>query len=320
MIMPATTPGTYPGGKRFAFSIVDDTDCGTVQTLQPVYALFRELGLRTTKTVWPRRSSMPDQFDVNSETLDVPAYLAFVRALRDDGFELAMHTSSPGSSLRHETIAAYDRFRELFGNDPAMNVNHSMNRENLYWGRHRLDSALARLLYDRTSGRHVFEGHLPESPFFWGDVCQARTRYMRGFIVSGIDALAVNPSMPYHDPRRPYVNLWYSGCDGEDVARFTELISEDAQERLERRSGCCLVYTHLGKQFADDIRQGGAWQQRMRQLAKRPGWFAPASEILDFLASRRKDTLIPPGERRSLERRWVFERLAARFSRAKKRR
>ena len=310
----------YPGGKRFAFSIVDDTDCGTVSTLEPVYALLRELGMRTTKTVWVRRSSMPDQFDVNSQTLEAPDYLEFVRSLRDDGFEIAMHTAAPGSSLRADTIAAYDRFRGLFGADPAMNVNHSMNRENVYWGRHRLDGALARLLYDRTAGRHVFEGHVEDSPFFWGDICRARTRYVRGFIVRGIDALRVNPSMPYHDPRRPFVPFWYSACDGEDVDRFTQLISEEAQDRLERDGGCCLVYTHLGKRFGDDVSRGGEWQRRLRRLAQRRGWFAPASEILDFLLSRRKDTVIPRGERRALERRWVFERLRTRWMNAKGRR
>jgi len=310
----------YPGGKRFAFTIVDDTDCGTVATLEPVYALLRELGMRTTKTVWVRRSPMPDQFDANSETLENPRYLEFVRSLREDGFELAMHTAAPGSSVRAETIAAYDRYFTLFGSDPAMNVNHSMNRENLYWGRHRLDGRLARLLYDKTAGRMQFDGHVKDSPFFWGDVCLARTRYVRGFIFRDIDALRANPSMPYHDPQRPYVKLWYSACDGEDVPRFTELISPESQERLERDGGCCLVYTHLGKRFADDVRAGGEWQRRMRMLSQRGGWFAPASEILEFLGSTRTDAAIPRAERRALERRWMIERLITRLTRGRGRR
>jgi hypothetical protein len=313
-------PLTYPGGKRFAFSIVDDTDCGTVATLTPVYALFRELGLRTTKTVWVRRSSEPDQFDTNSETLEVPGYLDFIRALRDDGFEIAMHTTAPGSSRRQDTIAAYDRFRALFGADPAMNVNHSMNRENIYWGRHRLDGRLARLLYDKTAGLHDFEGHVEGSPYFWGDVCRERTTYLRGFILRGINVLQLNPSMPYHDPKRPYVNLWYSAADGEDVARFTDLIDERAQDRLEDEGGCCLVYTHLGKRFADDVRGGGEWQRRMRLLAKRPGWFAPASTILDFLKRNGGGGVIPGGERRRIEWRWMIERLMTRWRRARGRR
>jgi hypothetical protein len=125
--------------------------------------------------------------------------------------------------------------------------------------------------------------------------------------------------MPYHDPRRPFVNLWYSACDGEDVARFTELISEEAQERLERDGGCCIVYTHLGKRFGDDVRAAGEWPRRMRLLARRSGWFAPASEILDFLEAGRPEATIPAGERRALERRWMFERILTRWNRAKKR-
>lgn len=310
--MRPTSRPSWPEGKRFAFSIVDDTDCGTVDTLEPVYALLREVGLRTTKTVWVRRSSMPDQFDGNSETLEVPRYLEFARSLRRDGFEIALHTASPGSSRRADTSSAYDRFRELFGNDPTMNVNHSQNRENIYWGRHRFDGRLTRWIYSRAAGHAEFEGHDERSPYFWGDVCRDRTRYVRNFIVRDIDTLAANPSMPYHDPKRPYVNYWYSASDGEDLASFTALLSDEAQERLERDGGCCLVYTHLGKHFAEDVRARGEWQRRIRALATRPGWFAPASEILDFLRSRRNDASIPRSERRALERRWLIERVASR--------
>lgn len=318
--MRAAARPPYPDGKRFAFSIVDDTDCGTVGTLESVYALLREIGLRTTKTVWMHRSSMPDQFDRNSETLSDPGYLEFVRALHRDGFEIALHTAAPGSSRREETEAAYDRFRELFGTDPVMNVNHSQNRENLYWGRHRLDGAVARLVYRTMSGHAEFEGHDERSPFYWADICKARTRYVRGFIVRDIDTLAANPSMPYHDPRRPAVNYWYSASDGEDVANFTELLSDASQERLERDGGCCIVYTHLGKGFREVVRSGGEWERRLRRLAARPGWFAPASEILDFLRARRSEASIPAGERRGLERRWLYERIAFRARRAAERR
>jgi hypothetical protein len=205
--MAGVRPERYPEGKRFAFSIVDDTDCGTVQTLEPVYAVLRELGLRTTKTVWVRRSSMPDQFDVNSETLESPGYLDFVRALKADGFEIAMHTAAPGARCaprRSPRTTGSGPLRR----GPVMNVNHSMNRENLYWGRHRLDGALRAILYDRTAGRHVFEGHVENSPTSGETSAGRGTRYV-GLHRAGIDALAAKPSMPYHDPRRPHVALWY---------------------------------------------------------------------------------------------------------------
>jgi predicted TIM-barrel fold metal-dependent hydrolase len=80
------------------------------------------------------------------------------------------------------------------------------------------------------------------------------------------------------------------------------------------------VYTHLGKRFAADVRANGEWQRRLRRLAARPGWFAPASEILDFLGSQRRETVIPPAERRALERRWMFERLRTRWTSGRGRR
>ena len=43
----------FPGNKRFAFTIIDDTDDGTVANLTPVYRLLEELGMGATKTVWP---------------------------------------------------------------------------------------------------------------------------------------------------------------------------------------------------------------------------------------------------------------------------
>src|SRR6202040_3687090 len=44
---------TFPGGKRFALTIIDDTDVATVENLKPIYDLLYESGMRTTKTVWP---------------------------------------------------------------------------------------------------------------------------------------------------------------------------------------------------------------------------------------------------------------------------
>ena len=43
----------FPGGKRFAFTIMDDTDDATVQNVGPVYEALYSLGMGATKTVWP---------------------------------------------------------------------------------------------------------------------------------------------------------------------------------------------------------------------------------------------------------------------------
>src|SRR5579872_5459683 len=46
----------WPGGKKFAFTIIDDTDLSTRQNTEPVYDFLAENGFRTTKTVWPLHS------------------------------------------------------------------------------------------------------------------------------------------------------------------------------------------------------------------------------------------------------------------------
>ena len=43
----------FPNNKKFAFTILDDTDLSTVENVGPVYRLLAELDMRTTKSVWP---------------------------------------------------------------------------------------------------------------------------------------------------------------------------------------------------------------------------------------------------------------------------
>ena len=69
----------FPGGQRFAFTVLDDTDVASVDNVAPVYRLLEDLGMRATKTVWPL--ACPEgspRFDT-SQTLEDEAYLAFAR-------------------------------------------------------------------------------------------------------------------------------------------------------------------------------------------------------------------------------------------------
>ena len=47
----------FPDGKRFAFSIVDDTDLTSLERVKPLYELLHRYGFRTTKTVWVMESN-----------------------------------------------------------------------------------------------------------------------------------------------------------------------------------------------------------------------------------------------------------------------
>ena len=43
----------FPNQRRFAFSILDDTDDSTLENVRPVYDRLRHHGVLATKTVWP---------------------------------------------------------------------------------------------------------------------------------------------------------------------------------------------------------------------------------------------------------------------------
>jgi hypothetical protein len=44
---------TWPEGKRFAFTVFDDTDGMTMLNGPPIYDFLADLGFLTTKSVWP---------------------------------------------------------------------------------------------------------------------------------------------------------------------------------------------------------------------------------------------------------------------------
>jgi hypothetical protein len=85
------TSPNWPEGKRFAFTVVDDTDLSTVENIAPVYRLLQECGMRTTKTVWVYPSR--DRF--TGDCLQDSDYLSFVKQLKADGFEIGLHGVTP---------------------------------------------------------------------------------------------------------------------------------------------------------------------------------------------------------------------------------
>jgi hypothetical protein len=299
----------WPGGKRFAFSIIDDTDRATLDNVPAVYDLLGELGLRTTKTVWPLPGDDAAGSDGRS-CADV-AYRRWVQGLQRDGFEIAIHNAASRTSPRARTIAGLDRFAELFGADPSIHANHSACRENIYWGDRRVSgvNALAYNLLNRFRTRNLFQGHDERSPLFWGDVCSARIRYVRNFVHGDVDTLAFCPQMPYHDADRPYVGAWFAATEGPDVNVFVAALTEARLDRLERRGGACIMYTHFASGFADGGRLDPRFERTMRRVSARDGWFVPVSELLDHLVAVNGRRVLTAAERGRLERRWLVHKL-----------
>ncbi|MEO8448397.1 MAG: hypothetical protein ABI647_01330 [Gemmatimonadota bacterium] len=296
---------------------MDDTDVATVANVRPVYRLLHDLGMRTTKTVWPVGCPEGSRDFSSSETLDDPGYVAFVRELAAEGFEIAYHGATMESSTRDRTERAISRFQELIGAAPRVYANHAYNRENIYWGCDRIDSPLLRLLYARTNGRPPdwYQGHRPGSPWWWGDLASEHVTYVRNLTYDEINLARVNPSMPYRDPARPLAQWWFSSSDAEDAAEFNHLIAPEAQDRLEQEGGVCIVATHLGKRFTKDGVVDPRTVELLSRLSGKPGWFVPVGELLDWLREQRTAEGLPPGEWRRMQWRWARDLVRRRLRR-----
>ena len=302
----------WPDGKRFALTVVDDTELSTVANVGPVYELLGSLGINTTKTVWPSGFSRPPRF--GGGTLDDPEYLRWVRELRDGGFEIALHGATDHPSLRAETVAAIDSFRDRLGADPRVHVNHFGQTEALYWGDARLDG-LSKLAY-RGANRALrrvehYYGHVEGSPYFWGDVARDRIEYVRNYTFHDVRTTRADPLMPYHDPRRPYVRFWFSSSDAPEAPHFCDLLSEENQDRLCEEGGACIVYTHFAFGFTDgDGALNPRFEALVRRLASLPGWFVPVSTLLDHLKRQDGWRPDPPlADIRRLQSRWLRGRM-----------
>jgi hypothetical protein len=301
---------TWPEGKKFAFTIFDDTDAASVERLQPVYALLRDLGMRTTKSVWPIKGA-EQPLVVGGATCEEAGYLEWVLALQREGFEIGFHNATYHSSSREDTLRGLDTFRRIFGHEPRSMANHTICQEGIYWGEQRVTGA-HRLLYNlltRFRQRGWFRGHVVGDPFFWGDLCRERIQYVRNFVFADINTLKVCPWMPYHDATRPYVNAWYASAEGANASSFIRTISEANQDQLEAEGGACIMYTHLAKAFCAGGVVDKEFARLMTRLAAKPGWFVPVSTLLDHLAKVKGVHALTPADRAKLERRWLRHKL-----------
>lgn len=304
----------FPGGKRFAFTVLDDTDVSTLANVKPIYDLIERLGFRTTKTVWPVQCPEGSRDFSSSETLDDPGYRAFAIDLKRRGFELTWHGATMESSSRARTIAGLQRFRDTFDAYPRIHVNHALNRENVYWGTGRLDSRLLRGVIRRVTGKPAayYKGLDEGSTYFWGDFCAEHMMYGRNLTTNDINTARFNPSMPYRDPARPAIRWWFSASDAEGVEEFNDLIHPRNQERLEREGGFCIVATHFGKGFVRDGVVNAVTQARLQELSQRTGWFPTTGVLLDWLRVRREaedggDGFLPLHEWRRMQWRYAVD-------------
>jgi hypothetical protein len=301
---------TWPNGHAFAFSIFDDPDAQRLERGRLAYDFLSDLGFRTTKGVWPL-GPVREPSDQGGTCGD-PAYLAWCLDLQARGFEMGYHNATSHTSTREETEVGLKEFARLFGHKPRTMAQHYFCDESLYWGERRV-SGWRRPAYNvATRGRRRASsfGHIEGHPLFWGDLCSQQITYLRNFVFPRINTLAACPMMPYHDPLRPFVPLWYAGTDGSDIERSVRALNERAQDQLEAEGGACILYTHFGHGYVRDGVLDPRFKRLMERLRERNGWFAPVGTLLDHIrASRPSDHILTDDERASLERRWLWDKL-----------
>jgi hypothetical protein len=299
----------WPEGKDFAFTIFDDTDYQTVDNVSAVYSFFSDIGLRTTKSVWPIRGSKVQE--VWGATCDDNKYLEWVLELQQKGFEIALHNVTSHTSTRAETAHGLETFRRLFGHYPYSMANHAGCDEGIYWGDSRV-TGINKVVYNLlhlNKNKGVFQGNVENSPLFWGDLCRQKVKYVRNFVFGDINTLKLCPFMPYHDPARPYVNYWFAGSEGAIVTSFTSMLSEENQEKLATEGGACIMYAHLACGFLENGQLNRRFKSLMERLGRMNGWFVPVRSLLDYLLEARGPHTLIDRERKSVERKWLMHKI-----------
>jgi hypothetical protein len=307
----------FPNDAQFAFTILDDTDDATVENVGPVYDLLTELGMRTTKTAWPLDCPEGSRLYFAAHTLGDPEYLSFVRGLVAKGFEVAYHGATMESSTRDRTEKGLQAFATLLGVAPTIYCNHGHNLENVYWGAARYGSRAIRMpvaLIERLLRKPRYAGHIPESPYFWGDLCLRQFRFVRNFTFSTLNSGALPPGGPYRLKSTPWVQYWFNTADAPDADHFKRLVTPRTVRQLCADGGVCILSTHLGKGFAKKGQLDPEIEDTLRYVSSLGGWFRPVSEVLEFLLAHRPDGALSPWVRWQLETRHLAARLLDRLT------
>lgn len=273
----------YP--HRAGFCITDDTDVASLDEVRTVYDFLMAIGLRATKTVWVHEATelcgipgLPSS-TLRGVTLEDEDYLSYCRDLHENGFEIALHGASAGNNTRENTAAAFEFMEAHFGGSETF-ICHSKNAENPYWEELTAPNRPLELLL-KTYTRHKAWGHVPTSPYFWGDICLKHVKQIRLFRTRRPNTLSVNPSMPYFRAETPYVNSWF----GATKRRFADCTTSDELKRLETENGLCVLYQYMHR-YADPDLGGGVddfKKSAERLMGESRIWVDTTAVIMDRL-------------------------------------
>ena len=284
---------------RAGLCITDDTDAATLDGVRQVYDFLGSIGLRASKTVWAFTPSepcgipaLPDSM-LRGITLEDTGYLAYCEALAARGFEICLHGASAGNNRRERTERALAMVAERFGRAGTF-ICHSKNAENPYWHEKVAPRGPAQWLLAPAS-RYRCSGEVPSSPYFWGDLCLEHVAHIRLFRTRNVNTLAENPSMPYHDPEKPFVRSWFAATKRS----FVDCASEAGIAQLRAEHGLCVLYQYMHR-WADP--ESGGVRPEFRAAAERlmaagDIWVETASRVMERLRQVHAVFIAQQGER-----------------------
>jgi len=298
----------FPSGKKFAFTIIDDTDDATLENVKPIYDFLFDHGLRTTKTVWVYP---PRDAESAGHSLADEKYREFVCGISKKGFEIGLHNVGSGEYSRAEILEGLEEFRRMIGEYPKIQINHAYNRDSIYGGYKRFSFPFDRLIKMlHPIYAENYKGEVKGSPYFWGDMHKKIIKYSRNYETDRLNTLGFNPYMPYVDARKSeYSNYWFSSTFAPNQWMFNRIVTPSAIDKLERDGGVCILNTHLGYYMKDGSIDSG-FVERIKYLSKkRNGWFVPVSTVLDHLqGAHAVDTRIPLLTRYRMELSYLLTR------------
>ncbi|MBM2821081.1 MAG: hypothetical protein HW405_841 [Candidatus Berkelbacteria bacterium] len=290
----------YPKNKKFAFTIIDDTEGDEVTNTKPVYDFLSSLGFKTTKTVW----CLPPKDSFKGLSLSDYHYRQYIKKLQRDGFEIALHNVGSGRFTRQDVLDGLEIFRQFIGKYPEIQINHALNPDNIYWGIKRFFLLKPLWRWDR------FKGDNAESIYFWGDYHKKHIKFTRNFTFDSLITTKEDSYMPYREKGKEFANYWFSASNGPDISKFNKLVNQANIDRLILEGGVAIVYTHFAQGFTKGGHLDRTFQKNMTYLARQNGWFVPSGEILNYLLEKRGGEIISSGQKFGLELKWLLDKCA----------
>ena len=284
----------WPENKKFAFTIIDDTDNSTMENAPLIYDFLKYNGILTTKTVWTRNGDSSSVYNgVNGDTLENDAYLKWVRGLKNSGFEICLHSSTWSCSDRSQIIYSFKIFEDFF-NRSSILIQHNDHKEceSIYWGGKRLIFPL-NLIFElmafvnpRGVKSSIYQGENKKSKFFWGDIARKKVDYIRNLTFDEINLFNVTKYVAHKRRNTKYVKKWFISSEAPACDSFINLLKKENIDKLEKENGVCIIYTHFGNNFVSEGELNPDFKETIEYLSSKDGWFVPASDILLHLENK----------------------------------